>query len=83
MLHRQRHLRYVLFDQQLRSRIGPVEQLRRRDVAQVPDQARSKQIDQAECVFFFAGIDDSDASLVHESVVVVFGRGILAPEVEV
>ena len=83
IFHRQRHLRDVLFNQQLRPGVCPVEQLRRRDVAQVPDQARSQQIHKTEYIFFFPGINDGDASLVHQPVIVEFGGGILAPEVQV
>lgn len=71
----------VFLDQYFCSSICSVEQFGSGDVAQIPDQAGSQKIDQAENVLLFPRMNDRFPPFMYQSKVVIFARGILAPQI--
>lgn len=71
----------VVLDEQLRPCVGPVEESRSCDIAQIPDQTRPQQTHKPEDILIFSCLNDSLQSFVDETKVVVFACGVLTPEI--
>jgi len=79
MFNRKGDVSDVVLDEQLRTRIRTIEELRRGDIAQIAHKARPEKIHKRQDVFIFTRLDDCLQALEYQAVIVVLACGVLAP----